>query len=638
VGYTHRTASTLFLLLLLESFPMRCLASFVRPRISLSTYRRSSTQQSCSYALGRSYRKPFDQTTSIEARRMLTVLDGSKFKHNNKSLTRTSLRKMRVADLRHELEQRGMDTMGTRDVLLDRMFKVIDASKGNQEKSNKLSDVDESSLSTSASSSASGLCINPEHTFLAQISGVVNTERGTAASGIMLYDNDEQSEVWTAQQFSRKEASITETTYYGLMTCLRFARKHQIRKVIIEICDGNVVDQISGKDQVKDEKLKKLHWVVMKLKEDFDSFDISEKNEMNAKVNRLATTALDTERSYGIEFLRDETFSRTPKRTDTSTTKPFKVSGEKPYLLRVDGGARGNPGRAGAGMVLYDPQGKEIWYGWKYLGETTNNVAEYSAVLMGLQLAHSEGILNLRVESDSELVVKQLNGQYKVRNDVLKAFHEENLEEIEKFDSIEIRHILRGENKRADKLANRAMDTMGSNTSGSESNENKFDVSSTSTPKPPSVQTPSKVTSAPSVTEGTYLLQVDGGSRGNPGDAGAGMVLYDSMGNEIWSGYKFLGTATNNIAEYTAMLLGLRRAHSLGITTLKIECDSQLVVRQIEGVYKVKNMDLKKIYSQVMKEKECFSSFDIKHVMRADNKRADELANQAMDTRESYGL
>ena len=110
-------------------------------------------------------------------------------------------------------------------------------------------------------------------------------------------------------------------------------------------------------------------------------------------------------------------------------------------------------------MVLYDDNGDEIWSGWKFHPEkTTNNVAEYLGLLCGLKCAHSFGITQLIAEGDSQLVVRQLNGDYKVKNEVLKKFHQACSDLADQFQYFEIRHILRKDNSRADWLANQAMD------------------------------------------------------------------------------------------------------------------------------------------------------------------------------------
>lgn len=130
----------------------------------------------------------------------------------------------------------------------------------------------------------------------------------------------------------------------------------------------------------------------------------------------------------------------------------------KSLILNADGGARGNPGPAGCGAVLSLPDGEVIASLKKYLGETTNNVAEYQGLLMGLQAAKDHGASLLKVRLDSELIVRQLNGQYKVKSPHLKPLFEQAQHLLQAFDSVTIVHVRRENNREADKLANQAMD------------------------------------------------------------------------------------------------------------------------------------------------------------------------------------
>lgn len=129
----------------------------------------------------------------------------------------------------------------------------------------------------------------------------------------------------------------------------------------------------------------------------------------------------------------------------------------------------------------------------------------------------------------------------------------------------------------------------------------------------------------------SLTLHSDGGSRGNPGPAGAGAVLYDEQGQEVAALSRYLGRTTNNEAEYQALLMGLKRAQELGAQRLTVKMDSELIVRQLEGKYRVKAPGLKPMYDQAKRLLQGFASVTIQHVRREFNKRADELANQAMD-------
>jgi ribonuclease HI len=140
--------------------------------------------------------------------------------------------------------------------------------------------------------------------------------------------------------------------------------------------------------------------------------------------------------------------------------KSLLIVPNKKYILRFDGGSRGNPGKAGAGMVIYDEIMQEVWYGSNYLGpERTNNEAEYTALTLGLQCAIKLGIKNIVIEGDSELIIRQLEGRYRVKNANLKRYHALCVAMLPKFETNELRHIRRENNARADQLANVAMDS-----------------------------------------------------------------------------------------------------------------------------------------------------------------------------------
>ena len=128
-----------------------------------------------------------------------------------------------------------------------------------------------------------------------------------------------------------------------------------------------------------------------------------------------------------------------------------------------------------------------------------------------------------------------------------------------------------------------------------------------------------------------FVLFADGASRGNPGHAGAGFVLLDAQGQEVLTGSAYLGQCTNNVAEYRALIAGLEEATRLGCAKISIFLDSQLIVRQVDGTYRVKNVHLKPLFARVQELLSGFDSWRIRHVPRAENARADELANRGID-------
>lgn len=135
------------------------------------------------------------------------------------------------------------------------------------------------------------------------------------------------------------------------------------------------------------------------------------------------------------------------------------------------------------------------------------------------------------------------------------------------------------------------------------------------------------------VEEGVWSLYCDGASRGNPGLAGAGVVLVAPHGEVRRLHKEFLGQTTNNVAEYRSLLLALKLARSLGIKRIRLYSDSELLVRQINGSYRVKQPHLLALWQEAQRGLRTFESFEVSHVPRELNHQADRLANQAIDQR-----
>lgn len=126
--------------------------------------------------------------------------------------------------------------------------------------------------------------------------------------------------------------------------------------------------------------------------------------------------------------------------------------------IYIDGAARGNPGPAGIGIVITDDNGKVIDTLSRYLGETTNNISEYTALIFGMEEARSRKAKELVINTDSELLAKQLGGEYKVKSSALKDLYKKVKTLLANFEEVRINQIDREKNKQADKLANRAID------------------------------------------------------------------------------------------------------------------------------------------------------------------------------------
>lgn len=132
---------------------------------------------------------------------------------------------------------------------------------------------------------------------------------------------------------------------------------------------------------------------------------------------------------------------------------------------------------------------------------------------------------------------------------------------------------------------------------------------------------------------GRHELYVDGASRGNPGEAGAGALIKDPSARVVKRLKKFLGRTTNNVAEYSALVMGLEAARSMGIDRISVFADSELMVKQLNGVYKVKSEDLRPLYEKAAALSKGFKEFSIRHIYREKNAAADALSNEAIDDR-----
>src|SRR5579859_6820342 len=135
----------------------------------------------------------------------------------------------------------------------------------------------------------------------------------------------------------------------------------------------------------------------------------------------------------------------------------------------------------------------------------------------------------------------------------------------------------------------------------------------------------------PQAKPASYRANIDGGSRGNPGPASYGVVVRDPRGEIMATLKKYIGRTTNNVAEYYGLIAALDYAQSHGIRALRVESDSELLVQQMRGRYKVKSADLRPLFERAKKMSQTFASFKIDHVYRDQNAEADTLANEALD-------
>jgi len=138
--------------------------------------------------------------------------------------------------------------------------------------------------------------------------------------------------------------------------------------------------------------------------------------------------------------------------------EPPPAGKPRSVIAHTDGACRGNPGRSGAGVLITTEDGREVARISRYLGEMTNNMAEYTALLLALKEARHAGADSITVKSDSELLVRQINGEYKVKNDALRIMHQSARDLLGGFRRWKVMHVRREQNKDADLLANQAID------------------------------------------------------------------------------------------------------------------------------------------------------------------------------------
>jgi ribonuclease HI len=148
---------------------------------------------------------------------------------------------------------------------------------------------------------------------------------------------------------------------------------------------------------------------------------------------------------------------------------------------------------------------------------------------------------------------------------------------------------------------------------------------------PPRSSASSNLFSAPKSAPAAHTAHVDGGARGNPGPAGYGVAITDASGKPVAELSEYLGHRTNNYAEYQGLLAALRYANENQVKALKVVSDSELMVRQMKGIYKVRHPELRKLYDEAQQLVRKLEYFEIRHAMREQNQTADRLANDAMD-------
>ncbi|HUT04665.1 MAG TPA: ribonuclease HI family protein [bacterium] len=277
--------------------------------------------------------------------------------------------------------------------------------------------------------------------------------------------------------------------------------------------------------------------------------------------------------------------------------------GHGPAHIYVDGGSHDNPGPSAIAFLIKSSDEKTtIAKKAKYIGRATNNIAEYTAVLEALSRAHELGIRTILVRSDSDLVVKQLSGRYRVKNPKLRDLYLTCKQKIEEFDKFRIEHIPRDRNKEADKMVQGVIKAR-----------------------------LKKVSAAPkSGFKPDGIIYVAGGSKGVFGHAAAAFVIVTPDNKVLAISSRYVGARSPNIAEYAAIYLAAKKARSLGLAKLLIRSNNDLVVKQLAGQFAVKSESLKKPYSECIKALESFGKFAMQTISRDSNKVARRMVSETI--------
>jgi ribonuclease HI len=573
---------------------------------------------------------------------------------SSSSLSRTSVRRMKVAELRNELQVRGLPTSGVKNELVSRLLEHLEtnSTRGRQEKQHDqiISSVSRHGNKDKAPST---IILDPTTLYVLRFHGIQNHLSATSCCGLILYDSSNDREIWSGTQYYQSGESSNEAELTSLLLILSNLSKMGLKRLVIQgLAKGTTVNQLQGNYGVKNKRLKPLFDKIEKLmKQELDECEVwGIATDQVKGVQQLAKKYLELGTSVGFDFFLQEQANSdqdsvrdNARQSDVVGPKnnsvqeydvvpeetfhgmiPPTLSPDKQYVLRFDGGSRGNPGVSGAGIAIYDLEsGDEVWAAFQYLGETTNNVAEYNALLSGLELARSMGITRLIAEGDSTLVVKQVSGEYEVKSKHLIDLNQRVKRIAESFQSFSLQYIPRAENFRADKLANVAMDeriSMGlevstTNPTRYDDTEGRYDITYSDTKdfriQPMSIEaSPSLSTTnvlslipEPLLSERqlsafrTFVLRFGGKKKGESSIGSASLLIDDLSNEEIWAGTYFKHENVNQfIPAYIGLIIGLRKAMAMGVTRLIVESHIEFVIQQMAGKWSVKSKAIQPYY------------------------------------------
>lgn len=273
------------------------------------------------------------------------------------TLTKTKVWRLKKGDLQMECSFRGLPTKGDRSMLISRLMKVIDADESNENEVIGPPTFDVAQM------------------YVLRVKGHTTQTSSGVGVGLVLYNPANNKELWSCRIYSSGDRAGFEAEYSAIILGLDFAKTFGIQKLMVQSSNDAIVCQINGIYRVNKESLKRMVKIEKALEENFEDFSIQEiPASNNAKASEMAKKALATRKSLSIpaswsftdpievvESFKEREQEAKGGETDDPAAHNADIDPSRIYLLRFDGGSRGNPGVAGAGMVLYDEQGQEVW-------------------------------------------------------------------------------------------------------------------------------------------------------------------------------------------------------------------------------------------------------------------------------------
>jgi len=327
--------------------------------------------------------------------------------------------------------------------------------------------------------------------YILQFGSHIHKHTKDTGIGMAIYDSVDGKKVWAGRRFipvaSNRvgEKNTNNLADYmaladGLKAIITLKNTQTLSspcRVEIQTSNKIIAKHLSKEFKVATKRLKPWHETVVKLIGSLGGASTGEISSSDCSdVKKASETAVKEQKSCDnylqmIELrkstdsegndVNDKENQSHEKIDGVSASSANEISRDKDYILRFDGGSRGNPGIAGSGMALYDSEdGAEVWSGYLYLGDhRTNNEAEYMGLITGMQCALSLGVKQIVVQGDSKLVLEQIALRWKVKSESLKLYFDEAIKLKKEFVFFETSHIERAKNARADELANLAMDS-----------------------------------------------------------------------------------------------------------------------------------------------------------------------------------